>query len=60
MQSRPVILKHGVGGDDKFTHGGDDGDLGRFALLTEMFVERAVGRVASDGNDGGQVQATSR
>ena len=39
------MLEHGVGHDDEFAHGGDDGELGRLFIVAQAFVEAADGGV---------------
>lgn len=55
-----IIGEHGVGDRDELSHGSDDGDLGRFALFTQAFVEGSNGGVAADGDNGCHVETASR
>ena len=52
--------EHVVGGGDKFSHGGDDGDLGQFAWFAQSFVEGSDGWVAANGDDRCHAEAAPR
>ena len=55
-----IVGEHGIGGRDEFAHGGDDGNLGRFSLFAQVFVEGADGRIAADGDNRCHIKAAPR
>jgi len=44
-----ILLDDGVCDNEEFSHGGGDGDFGRFASRAEVLVEVADGWIEADG-----------